>query len=116
MKFYKLNNWDSNFRHDGLLYFSQRIQEMLSYYSDHIYKAPLLNSYLLIKEYIDTANLVRKKIIKDNHLKYIMEEFQDTFANDIILINKFGEEKITAIRINIQSLFLYSIKNKWKLF
>ena len=86
MKFYKLDNWDNDFRHDGLLYFSQRIQEMLFYYSDHIYKAPVLNSYLLIREYINTAKLVRKKVIKDNHLKYIMEEFQDTFSNDIVLI------------------------------
>ena len=94
MRFYKLDNWNDEFRHDGVLYFSQRIQEMLCYYSDHIYKAPVLNSYLLIGEYVNTASLVRKKIINDNHLKYIMEEFQDTFSNDIVLLNRLGEEKI----------------------
>ena len=94
MRFYGLDNWSDDFRHDGILYFSQRIQEMLCHYSDHIYKAPVLNSYLLIGEYVNTVSLVRKKIINDNHLRYIMEEFQDAFSNDIVLIDKLGEEKI----------------------
>ena len=103
MKFYKLDNWRAGFRHDGLLYFSQRIQEMLFYYSDHIYKAPVLNSYLLIREYINTADLVRRKIIKENHLKYIMDEFQDTFSKDIILINNIGEDQIKELLQKINS-------------
>ena len=85
MKYFKLDNWAPDFRHDGLLYFTHRIQEMLSYYSEHIYKVPVMNTHLLIHEYLHTAKLVKEKIINGNHLKYIMEEFQDTFINDLIV-------------------------------
>ena len=88
MKFYKLDNWHPAFRHDGLLYFTQRIQEMLFYYSSHIYKAPVLNTYLLIQEYLHTAALVKNKTINEHHLKYIMDEFQDAFSNDPMIEEK----------------------------
>lgn len=85
MRFSKLDNWDAQFRHDGILYFAQRIQEMLFHYTSHIYKAPILNTFLLAKEYLHTAELVRKKAINGSHLEYIMEEFQETFSNDLIV-------------------------------
>lgn len=93
MKLYKLDNWNPSFRHDGLLYFTQRIQEMLFYYSAHIYKTPVLNTYLLIREYLNVAELVKNKTINENHLKYIMDEFQDTFSNDLIIRENIDEER-----------------------
>ena len=93
MKFYNLDNWDANFRHDGLLYFTQRIQEMLFYYSAHIYKTPVLNTYLLVREYLNVAELVKNKTINENHLKHIMDEFQDAFGNDLIIRENIEEER-----------------------
>ena len=103
MKFYKLDNWSPNFRHDGLLYFTQRIQEMLFYYSAHIYKTPVLNTYLLIREYLNVAELVNRKTINENHLKHIMDEFQDTFSNDLIIREHIDEDKRTDILQKINS-------------
>lgn len=103
MKFYKLNNWDSNFKHDGLLYFTQRIQEMLFYYSAHIYKTPVLNTYLLVREYLSVAELVKSNTINENHLKYIMDEFQDSFSNDLIIREHIDEDRRADILQKINS-------------
>ncbi len=89
--------WSNGFKHDGMLYFAQRIEEMLYHYTNHLYKVPILNTVLLIKEYLTTANLVKKKVIEEEHLKYILEEFKDTFANDIIIKHYLKEEKTKAI-------------------
>ena len=37
MKFSKPVNWIDGFRHDGLLYFAQRLEEMLFSYTDELY-------------------------------------------------------------------------------
>lgn len=103
MRFYKLNSWDPNFKHDGLLYFTQRIQEMLFYYSAHIYKTPVLNTYLLVREYLNVAELVKSNTINENHLKYIMDEFQDTFSNDLIIREYINEDKRADILQKINS-------------
>ena len=94
MKYDNLENWDKNFRHDGLLYFTQRINEMLFYYTDHIFKSPVLNTALLVKEYIKTAKLAKNN---DNHLKQIMDEFQNAFKRDIILNGHIDEHERTHI-------------------
>ena len=93
MKFYKLDNWDSAFRHDGLLYFTQRIQEMLYYYAPHIHKTPVLNTHTLVLEYLRVAKLAKNKTIHENHLKHIMEEFQESFSNDLIIRENIDEER-----------------------
>lgn len=105
MKFYKMDNWDASFHNDGLLYFSQRIQEMLFSYTSHIYRTPVLNTFLLVKEYIKTASLVQKGTINATHLKYILEEFQDAFRSDPIIQTNIKKEKIEDIlnQINTSS-------------
>ena len=47
MKFSKPVNWIDGFRHDGLLYFAQRLEEMLFSYTDELYSVPVLNTCLL---------------------------------------------------------------------
>lgn len=126
MKFYKLDNWNPNFRHDGLLYFTQRIQEMLYYYAPHIHKTPVHNTHTLALEYLHVAKLARNKTIHENHLKHIMEEFQESFANDLIIRGNIDEERRRDIiqRLNSSSQieqektmnYLYSALsdyNKW---
>lgn len=60
MRFFTMNKSDENPINDGILYFSQRIDEMLKHSTYHIYKAPVLNTYLLIEEYLITADQVKK--------------------------------------------------------
>lgn len=89
--------WNKGFTHDGMLFFAQRLEEMLNHYTNHLYKVPILNTYLLIKEYLNTAQLIKKEIISGEHLKFIMEEFQYSFTRDIIIKNYIEEEKIKFI-------------------
>ena len=48
---YIVHDWDEKF--DGVLYFIQRLEEMLFHYSDDIVKAPIHNTATLILEYIE---------------------------------------------------------------
>lgn len=97
MKFFTMNKSDENPINDGILYFSQRIDEMLKHSTYHIYKAPVLNTYLLVKEYLITADLVKKGIIDQSHLKFIFEEFLESFENDIIIKEYIPEEEKTTL-------------------
>lgn len=52
MKFTINWNWDNRYGYDdGMLFFAQRIEEMLMYFTPHLYKVPALNTYTLIHEY-----------------------------------------------------------------
>ncbi len=44
MKYSVPNNWNDSFDNDGILYFAQRLEEMLFDYSIDLYRMPLLNS------------------------------------------------------------------------
>lgn len=85
MIFAKLDNWKEGFRHDGLLYFTHRIAEMLFHYTDHIYKVPVYNTQLLVQEYLDTFMLVINGTIDEAHLETILEEFEFSFEHDVVL-------------------------------
>ncbi len=87
----KFDNWKEDFRPCGLLYFTQRIEEMLNPFTDHVFKMPVLNTALLVDEYLDNAEFVKAKTIDENHLTHIMEEFYFSFENDVV-IEKFIEK------------------------
>ena len=93
MRLNSKENWNEGLENDGLLYLPQRIEEMLCHYTNHLYKVPLLNTHLLVEEYLRTSKLVAGGVIHEEHLKYIMEEFQDTFVRDIVIKNTLGEKK-----------------------
>lgn len=107
MKFFTMNKSDDNPINDGILYFSQRIDEMLKHSTYHIYKAPVLNTYLLVEEYLITADLVKNGVIDQSHLKFIFEEFLESFDNDIIIKEYISEEKKTTLinKLNSSSEF-----------
>ena len=48
-------SWNSEYQYDGLLFFAQRIMEMLDYATIDIYRAPLMNTHRLITEYLNLA-------------------------------------------------------------
>lgn len=103
MRFEKIDNWAEGFRNDGMLFFAQRIQEMLFHYTDHVYKVPVMNTALLIDEYLETAPLVKRKVINNSHLISIMEEFQDSFNNDIVIAEQLSKEEKTKLLGKINS-------------
>ena len=106
MKFSKPANWIDGFRHDGLLYFAQRLEEMLFSYTDELYSVPVLNTHLLVKEYLETDEMIENRSIAEAQLKHIMDEFQDSFKSDVIIQNnlKEAEQKNILDKINTSNL------------
>ena len=41
MKYWCPNDWSDSFDHEGLLFFIQKMQEMLFHFSDDIHRAPI---------------------------------------------------------------------------
>lgn len=94
MKFSAPDNWEKSFEYDGLLYFAQRLEEMLFHYSIDLYKAPILNTNQLIKEYIETNQKVEQGKVKEWYLDTILDEFKNSFQNDIVLNKYWGAQNI----------------------
>jgi len=85
--------WNNEYQHDGILYFMQRIIEMLDYDTIDIFRAPLLNTTRLIDEYLQISNGAAKAY----HLQEVFNELKTTLKNDIVLIDKLTEERVDQI-------------------
>lgn len=66
---------------DGILFFIQRLQEMLFHYADDVVKAPIHNTSSLIKEYRKTRD---DTSIKEYHLDIIKAELLSSFRDDLV--------------------------------
>lgn len=86
-------SWNNNYENDGILYFAQRIVEMLDYRTIDLYRVPLSNTPSLIKEYIN----VYRGAAKAYNLEQIYHEFVRCYETDIILQEKFGDAHIAQI-------------------
>ena len=95
MKFTINWNWDNAYGYDeGMLFFAQRVEEMLMSYTTHLYKVPALNTYTLIHEYAETAQLVGEKILNKTHLSVILDEFYCSLSKDVILQRHYSDDEI----------------------
>jgi hypothetical protein len=102
---FKINgNWKEGFSHDGMLYCAQRIEEMLMFFTSHLYKVPVLNTYLLIEEYLTTFGLVKSGMIHESHLKIILDEFCDSLKNDIVIKEHFSASQIEYFSQHLNEL------------
>lgn len=82
---------------DGVLYFAQRIEEMLFDYSIDLYKMPLLNTHGLAREYCRVVEKVSSGEIKEYQREILFEEFLASFNDDIILKENWGISNIEFI-------------------
>lgn len=94
---YLTQNWDK--KYDGVLYFLQRLQEMLFHYSDDIVKVPIHNTATLIIEYIEIDN---DTTIENNHKDFIAAELIQSINTDEIVKEKIGTEFIKLITKSIK--------------
>jgi len=92
---YVAQNWDNS--HDGILFFFQRIEEMLFHYSSDIVRMPVYNSKTLMLEYIVIENEVSEKKIKEYQLEQVAGELINSIENDKILKDYFGDSYIEQI-------------------
>ena len=90
--------WNSEYQYDGLLFFAQRIVEMLDYMTVDIFRAPLLNTPRLIDEYLKISHGAAKIY----HLDEVYNEFMNSFKNDIVINNVWGAERITQVVVFVK--------------
>lgn len=91
--------WNDEYKKDGYLYFAQRIVEMLDHKTIDIYRVPLLNTMRLVDEYI----VVDEGHAKKYNLEHILAEFKKSLKSDIVLQNRWGENKIAEVLSYINS-------------
>ncbi|MBR1685405.1 MAG: hypothetical protein IJ708_09745 [Clostridia bacterium] len=109
MRFSVNGNWKDGYTHDGMLFFAQRVEEMLMYYTSHVYKVPVYNTYLLIEEFSRTYNLVKQGAVNQTHLALILEEFYASLSGDIIIQTHFSRDEIDQFISHLKSV---SIENQ----
>lgn len=83
------DNLDGNM--DGLLYFSQRLDEMLFHYTIDLYKAPVLNTHILLKEYLSVFD---NEDISDKYLSTILDEIKASLAKDPVIKCYWGSSNV----------------------
>lgn len=93
MKFNSLHNWEYSLSLEGLLFFVQRIDEMLFDYTLDSYKPPALNVPFLCVEILRTIDDIESDLIDKANLKHILEELQwaigqDSVAKEVIELDQ----------------------------
>ena len=97
MKYSVPKNGNSISHNDGILYFAQRLEEMLFNYTIDLYRMPLLNTHGLTEEYCTVAKKVEKKEVREYQREQVYEEFIASFRNDIVLKECWGQQNIDTI-------------------
>lgn len=82
MKIKSLARWKDLANLEGLLFFAQRIDEMVFDYSLDSYKPPALNAPYLCKEAIALIGDIEDKRIDEANLKHVLEELQWSLSLD----------------------------------
>lgn len=98
---YIAHKWDKQY--DGILYFVQRLEEMLFHYSSDIARTPIHNTRTLIEEYLQNENEMKKGRVKAYQLDQILSELRASIESDKILIKNLGEEFVESVVRNLPS-------------
>lgn len=97
MKYSIPKNNDNLAEIDGILYFSQRLEEMLFNYTIDLFRMPLLNTHRLTREYCAVAKKVKAKEVREYQQTVVFDEFIASFKNDIVLKECWGQDNIDRI-------------------
>ena len=98
MKYSIPKNCDNISDIDGVLYFAQRLEEMLFNYTIDLFRMPLLNTHGLTKEYCVVAQKVKKQEIREYQRAVVFDEFIESFKNDIVIKECWGQNNIDRIQ------------------
>ena len=80
-----ISNWKYTKEISGLLFFAQRMDEVLFHHSTDTYRYPTLSINSLAREYISIHNDIKRGIVYgDSHLDNIIDEFDHLLKTDPI--------------------------------
>jgi len=82
MKFKKNDNWPKCPDSDIVLFWVQRMDELLFIYTLDTYKPSALNSTYLCQEAISLIDDIENKLIEEANLRHVLEELQWSISND----------------------------------
>lgn len=88
-----LKNWKDISDLQGMLFFVQRMDELLFHYSMDTYKTPTLNIKLLLREYLETVDSIKEGLLKDKNELPIFEEIVWSLKGDIAAQKIIGISK-----------------------
>ena len=86
-----LKNWENVSSMQGMVFFVQRMDELLFHYSMDTYKVPTLNIKLLLQEYLDTVESIKEGQLKDKNEIPVFEEIVWCLESDKIAQKVIGE-------------------------
>ena len=86
-----LKNWENISSMQGMVFFVQRMDELLFHYSMDTYKVPTLNIKLLLQEYLDTVESIKEGQLKDKNEIPVFEEIVWCLESDKIAQKVIGE-------------------------
>ena len=94
-----ISRWDLNESLESMLFFAQRLNELLFHHTTDTYRFPTLSLLGLAKEYCSVYIDSKKGIINEKNLKHIIDELnarlqKDDIANDILTkeyVNRFNK-------------------------
>ncbi len=116
MKYREPKYWNYEKKLEGLLYFSQVLNEVLFDFSIDTYKPNALNAHSIAHEALDLLVKVRSKYIPDGNLKPVREELLLLISKDLVVKSLLKEKlthysKIIKEATNIDDLYysIYSI-------
>jgi hypothetical protein len=115
MKQHSKHHWANDNDLNGLLFFTQRMDELLFDYSLDTYKFSALNTCFLCLEADRTIGFVEEGVIEARHQEHVLEELNWSFANDPVAKKLIGSSKdeyfplidfqnIKDVRIKVQIL------------
>lgn len=94
MKLNNLSSWEYDKSLEMLLFFAQRMDELLFHHSTDSYRYPVLSLISLCDEFIQVYEDANKGIIARQNIDHIMEEFIYRLKGDSIAINILSKEYI----------------------
>ena len=92
MKKHNVSHWILDSKIEGMLYFAQRINEMLFDYTLDTHKGRTYNSLILCIEALISIKQIEKGVIKDANIKHIIEELNWSLKQDTVIKHILAED------------------------
>ncbi|MCB0540515.1 MAG: hypothetical protein KDE33_23570 [Bacteroidetes bacterium] len=91
MKYQEISHWSNVDNLQGLLFFAQKVDELLFDYTMDTYKPMALNARLLCIEALETIDYVRKDVLNDQNIDHIINELKWSLRRDTSARSLLGD-------------------------